>query len=67
MDSKKVLMTPSRSCPRILACLIAVSLMRLHAEEHVDLNAIHKIREEALQNSKVMDHVFQLTTFMVRA
>jgi carboxypeptidase Q len=61
MDSKKVLMTPYRSCPRILACLIAVSLMRLHAEEHVDLNAIHKIREEALQNSKVMDHVFQLT------
>ena len=33
----------------------------IHAEERVDLNAIHKIREEALQNSKVMDHVFQLT------
>ena len=35
--------------------------MPIHAEERVDLDAIHKIREEALQNSKVMDHVFQLT------
>jgi hypothetical protein len=64
MDSKKVLMTPDRFCPRILACLVALAisdLPPLHAEERVDLNAIHKIREEALQNSKVMDHVFQLT------
>ena len=61
MDSKKVLMTPYRSCPRILACLAVVALMPIRAEERVDLNAIHKIREEALQNSKVMDHVFQLT------
>ncbi len=35
--------------------------MPIAAEERVDLTAIHKIREEALQNSKVMDHVFQLT------
>jgi hypothetical protein len=41
--------------------LVALALLPLHAEERVDLNAIHKIREEALQNSKVMDHVFQLT------
>ena len=61
MDSKKVLMTPYRSCPWIPACLAVVALMPIHAEERGDLNAIHKIREEALQNSKVMDHVFQLT------
>jgi hypothetical protein len=29
--------------------------------EPVDLEAIHRIRHEALQNSRVMDHVFQLT------
>ena len=61
MDSKKVvLMTPTRRL-WILAYLTAVALLPIHAEERVDLNAIHKIREEALQNSKVMDHVFQLT------
>jgi carboxypeptidase Q len=60
MDSKKVLMTHTR-CSQILACLVALTLMPIQAEERVDLNAIHKIREEALQNSKVMDHVFQLT------
>jgi hypothetical protein len=35
--------------------------MPIYAQERVDLNAIHKIREEALQNSKAMEHVFQLT------
>ena len=45
----------------VLACLAALALLPIQAEERVDLNAIHKIREEALQNSKVMDHVFQLT------
>ncbi|MEP6962389.1 MAG: M20/M25/M40 family metallo-hydrolase [Acidobacteriota bacterium] len=29
--------------------------------EPVDLPVIHRIRQEAMQNSKVMDHVFQLT------
>jgi carboxypeptidase Q len=50
--------------PQMLACLAVLAILTLppiHAEERVDLNAIHKIREEALQNSKVMDHVFQLT------
>lgn len=61
MDSKKVVpMTPTRRL-RILAYLTAIALLPIYAEERVDLNAIHKIREEALQNSKVMDHVFQLT------
>ena len=31
------------------------------AEEKVDLNVIHQIRQEALNNSQVMDHVFYLT------
>ena len=61
MDSKKVVpMTPTRRL-WILAYLTAIALLPIYAEERVDLNAIHKIREEALQNSKVMDHVFQLT------
>ena len=51
----------NRRCLLILACLVAFAVMPIAAEERVDLNAIHKIREEALQNSKVMDHVFQLT------
>lgn len=57
----------TRTHPWIPACLAALAILTLlpiHAEERVervDLNAIHKIREEALQNSKVMDHVFQLT------
>jgi carboxypeptidase Q len=33
----------------------------LGAEERVDLDAVHRIRDEALQNSKVMDHMFYLT------
>jgi carboxypeptidase Q len=51
----------NRRCLPILACLVVFAVMPIAAEERVDLNAIHKIREEALQNSKVMDHVFQLT------
>ncbi len=43
------------------AMVVALTVIPLCAEERVDLDAIHKIREEALQNSKVMDHVFQLT------
>jgi len=60
MVTKKVLMTHTHGL-RISACLIVLTLLPIHAEERVDLNVIHKIREEALQNSKVMDHVFQLT------
>ncbi|HEY2841995.1 MAG TPA: M20/M25/M40 family metallo-hydrolase [Bryobacteraceae bacterium] len=48
--------------PAFLAILAVLSgHFPIRAQERVDLNAIHKIREEALQNSKVMDHVFQLT------
>ncbi len=42
----------------ILAFVLPVSLL---AEEKVDLNAIYKIKNEAFENSKVMDHLFYLT------
>jgi carboxypeptidase Q len=50
-------------CKRMLAAALGVTLVvsTLAAEERVDLDAIHKIRDEAFQNSKVMDHVFYLT------
>lgn len=42
--------------------VLAVSLpFLLRAEEKVDLSAVHRIRQEALQNSKVMDYLFYLT------
>ena len=47
-----------RTLPIALAVLISGSLV---AQEAVDLDAVHRIRQEALQNSKVMDHLFYLT------
>jgi hypothetical protein len=48
-----------------VALFMALTMLPLsvpmNAQERVDLDAIHKIRQEALLNSKVMDHVFQLT------
>src|SRR5579871_3142378 len=47
--------------------LLTVNLFALavaipvRAEERVDLDAIHRIKTEAFENSKVMDHVFYLT------
>ena len=35
--------------------------MPLLAQEAVDLDAVHRIRTEALQNSQVMEHLFYLT------
>ena len=47
---------------RTLAIAFVVLLISpLLAEEAVDLDAVHRIRQEALQNSKVMDHLFYLT------
>jgi hypothetical protein len=60
MDCKEAIMTHT-PCAKILTCLLVLGLLPIYAEERVDLGVIHKIREEALQNSKVMDHVFQLT------
>ncbi|MFN7936598.1 MAG: M20/M25/M40 family metallo-hydrolase [Bryobacteraceae bacterium] len=45
----------------IFALVAALGVALLPAEEKVDLSVIHRIRTEALQNSKVMDHLFYLT------
>ncbi|MDX2150893.1 MAG: M20/M25/M40 family metallo-hydrolase [Bryobacteraceae bacterium] len=44
---------------RLAVFLLLVSL--LSAQERVDLTTVHRIRYEALQNSKVMDYLWQLT------
>ncbi len=47
---------------RTIIALFTLSLSAAWAQtEQVDLAVVHKIREEALQNGKVMDHAFQLT------
>ena len=46
---------------RIFLCLCLTALSAgLRAEEPVDLNVVHRIRQEAAKNSQVMDHLFQL-------
>lgn len=45
-----------------LAAVTALAVpLALFSEERVDLYAINRIRTEAIQNSKVMDHMFYLT------
>jgi hypothetical protein len=44
-----------------LALALAIVSSPLVAQEAVDLDAVHRIRDEALQNSKVMEHLFYLT------
>jgi hypothetical protein len=46
---------------RILLVLVIALPLCLLAQERVDLSAIHRIKAEAFQNSKVMDHAFYLT------
>src|SRR5580700_6114489 len=47
---------------RALFCLIAVSApLLLLAAEKVDLAIVNRIKAEAFENSKVMDHMFYLT------
>src|SRR5215468_1620324 len=46
----------------IVAIVVALAIATpLLAQEAVDLDAVHKIRTEALQNSQVMEHLFYLT------
>jgi carboxypeptidase Q len=46
----------------VVAVIFALAIgTPLVAQEAVDLDAVHKIREEALQNSRVMEHLFYLT------
>ncbi len=42
----------------IVALVVSTPLV---AQEAVDLSVVNRIRQEALQNSKVMDHLFYLT------
>ena len=42
----------------VVAVVLSTSLL---AQEAVDLDVVHKIRDEALQNSQVMEHLFYLT------
>jgi len=44
-----------------LSFTAAVLMVPVLAQERVDLSAIHRIKDEAFQNSKVMDHMFYLT------
>ena len=47
--------------PLIAAALAVALITPLIGQEAVDLDVVHKIRQEALQNSKVMEHLFYLT------
>src|SRR5262245_61170731 len=54
--------TRSRAARRLTALLITLAAAwPVAAEEQVDLATIHRIKEEAFENSKVMDHLFYLT------
>src|ERR1700677_4472966 len=53
--------TPSRTLLRVLTVVFALSAACAYSEEPVDLSVIHRIKAEALENSKVMDHIFYLT------
>jgi hypothetical protein len=56
------LMRTARSARNLLvATAVVVASVSLLAQEPVDLSVVHRIRDEALQNSKVMDHLFYLT------
>lgn len=46
---------------RALALLCALAPLSAVAEEKVDLATVHRIKAEAFQNGKVMDHLFWLT------
>ena len=46
-----------RRMTTILPMLLSTSLL---AHEAVDLEVVHRIKQEALENSRVMDHVFHL-------
>ena len=54
--------TPSQALTLALPVLLAVTILAaLQAAEPVDLAVIHRIKAEAFDNSKVMDHIFYLT------
>lgn len=56
----KLVMMSSRKSLCFLACAAAVPLLLL-AQDKVDLSIVNRIKAEAFENSKVMDHMFYLT------
>src|SRR5262245_46306126 len=55
-------MKPQSTMPFALLAISAVATAQAPARvEPVDLDIVHRIKQEASQNSKVMDSVFQLT------
>ena len=55
---RSIVVSRSAGGVTVLVALLSVSLL---GQEAVDLNAVHRIREEAMQRSQVMDHLFYLT------
>src|SRR6266700_7269072 len=51
----------SHRIPLALAGLILFTAVYMYSEEAVDLSVVHRIKAEAFENSKVMDHEFYLT------
>ncbi len=51
----------SKAALAVLAFSVAATAQGPARVESVDLDVVHRIRQEATQNSKVMDSVFQLT------
>ncbi|MCZ2146671.1 MAG: hypothetical protein LC126_02730 [Bryobacterales bacterium] len=49
-----------------LFMLASAAALWLPAEEQPDLAIVHRIRTEAFENSKVMDHMFHLTDVNVQ-
>ncbi len=49
-----------KSTLRLASAFLAVAALAA-AQDKVDLDMIYKIKQEAIQNSKVMDHLFYLT------
>ena len=58
LSRKRSLRWKSTVATAMVGLLVSVPLI---AEEAVDLSVVHRIRQESLQNSKVMDHLFYLT------
>lgn len=63
----KMIVMPTRSSARLFSisfvvCLtVFLAIAPVRAQEHPDLAVIHQIKQEAFQDSKVMDNMFYLT------
>jgi carboxypeptidase Q len=61
MRHDNVYMPQSKLLRAVIGVAIAILPLLALAEETVDLGVIHRIKSEAFENSKVMDHLFFLT------